>query len=79
MGGNGSHSSGSGTGRDFPPVFSWDWDGTRFFSVGVGRERFENPLPCHPLMCGLGADIAIVANIKVTFDFTKKKQNITEI
>ncbi len=38
-------------GRDFPPVFSWDWDGTRFFSVGVGRERFENPLPCHPLIC----------------------------
>ncbi len=36
---------------DFPPVFSWDWDGTRFFSVGVGRERFENPLPCHPLEC----------------------------
>ncbi len=25
VGGNGSHSSGSG--RDFPPVFSWDWDG----------------------------------------------------
>ncbi len=50
MGGNGSHSSGSGTGRDFPPVFSWDWDGKRLFFVGVGRERFENSLPCHPLL-----------------------------
>ncbi len=46
----GSHSSGSGTGRDFPPVFSWDWDGKRLFFVGVGRERFENSLPCHPLI-----------------------------
>ncbi len=52
MGGNGSHSSGSGTGRDFPPVFSWDWDGKRFIFVGVGRERFENSLPCHPLLPG---------------------------
>ncbi len=51
VGENGSHSSGSGTGRDFPPIFSWDWDGTRFFFfVGVGREKFENPLPCHPLL-----------------------------
>ncbi len=50
VGGNGSHSSGIGTGQDFPPVFSWDWDGTRFFFVGVGRERFENPLLCHPLV-----------------------------
>ncbi len=50
MGGNGSHSSGSGTGRDFPPVFSWDWDGKRFIFVGVGRERFENSLPCHLLV-----------------------------
>ncbi len=49
MGGNGSHSSGSGTGRDFPSVFSWDWDGKRLIFVGVGRERFENSLPCHPL------------------------------
>ncbi len=38
------------TGRDFPPVFSWDWDGMRLIFVGVGRERFENSLPCHPLM-----------------------------
>ncbi len=37
------------TGRDFPPVFSWDWVGKRFIFVGVGRERFENSLPCHPL------------------------------
>ncbi len=43
----GSHSSGSGTGRDFPSVFSWDWDGKRL--IFVGRERFENSLPCHPL------------------------------
>ncbi len=50
MGRNGSHSSGSGTGRDFPPVFSWDWDGKRFIFVGVGRERFENLLPCYPLV-----------------------------
>ncbi len=47
--GSGSHSSGSGTGRDFPLVFSWDWDGKRLIFVGVGRERFENSLPCHPL------------------------------
>ncbi len=51
VGGNGSHSSGSGTGRDFPPVFSWDWDGKRLIFVGVGRERFENSLPCYPLVC----------------------------
>ncbi len=50
VGGNGSHSSGSGTGQDFPPVFSWDWDGKRLIFVGVGRERFENSLPCHPLV-----------------------------
>ncbi len=50
MGGNGSHSSGSGTGRYFPLVFSWDWDGKRLIFVGVGRERFENALPCHPLI-----------------------------
>ncbi len=37
------------TGRDIPPVFSWDWDGKRYIFVGVGRERFENSLPCHPL------------------------------
>ncbi len=37
---------GSGTGRD---LFSWHWDGTRFVFVGLGWERFENPLPCHPL------------------------------
>ncbi len=41
MGRNGSHSSGSGTGRDFPPVFSWDWDGKRFIFVGVGREEIH--------------------------------------
>ncbi len=49
VGGNGSHSSGSGRDRDFPPVFSWDWVGKRLIFVGVGRERFENSLPCHPL------------------------------
>ncbi len=48
MGGNGSHSSGSGTGRDFPPVFSWDWDGKRLIFVGVGRERL--------LFVGLGRE-----------------------
>ncbi len=31
MGGNGSHSSGSGTGQDFPPVFF----------VGLGREEIN--------------------------------------
>ncbi len=36
-------------GTEFSPnFFLWDWDGTRFFFVGVGRERFENQLPCHP-------------------------------
>ncbi len=34
----------------FPQFFSWDWDGKRFIFVGVGRERFENSLPCHPLI-----------------------------
>ncbi len=33
-----------------PKVFSWDLDGTRFSFVGVGREKFENPLSCHPLL-----------------------------
>ncbi len=37
-------------GRDFPPVFSWDWDGKRLIFVGVRRERFENSLLCHPLL-----------------------------
>ncbi len=50
VGGNESHSSGSETGWDFPPVFSWDWDGKRLIFVGVGREKFENSLPCHPLL-----------------------------
>ncbi len=31
-----------GVERDFPPVFSWDWDGKRLKFVGVGRERFED-------------------------------------
>ncbi len=48
VGGNGSHSSGSGTGRDFPPVFSWDWDGKRLIFVGVGRERFWEFTPVSP-------------------------------
>ncbi len=38
---------GIGTGRD---KFSWDWDGKRLIFVGLGRERFENSLPCHPLL-----------------------------
>ncbi len=38
VGGNGSHSSGSG--RDFPPVFSWDWDGKRLkFVMHFGNRR----------------------------------------
>ncbi len=49
VGGNGSHSSGIGMGPDFSPVFLRDWDGTGLFFVGVGRERFEYALPCHPL------------------------------
>ncbi len=49
MGGNGSHSSGSGTGRDFPQFFRGIGTG-RYYFVGVGRERFENSLPCHPLV-----------------------------
>ncbi len=35
--------------RIFPQFFSWDWDGKRLIFVGVGRERFENSLPCHPV------------------------------
>ncbi len=27
VGGNGSYSTGSGKGQDFPPIFSWEWDG----------------------------------------------------
>ncbi len=42
-----------GTGRDFPPVFSWDSDGKRLIFVGVGWERFENSLPCNPLLLTL--------------------------
>lgn len=37
-----------GLGWDFPPFFTWDWDGTGFFVVGVGRERFKNQLLCYP-------------------------------
>ncbi len=33
---------------DFPQIFQLDWDGMRFFFVGVGQERFENP--CHSLL-----------------------------
>ncbi len=58
---NGSHSSGIWMGWDFPPVFSWNWDGTGcfiYFFVGVGRERFENPLPCHSLVCVSRAQMA---------------------
>ncbi len=50
-----------GSGREWESFFR-DWNGTGFspsffvglgwdfFFVGVGRERFENPLPCHPLL-----------------------------
>ncbi len=48
VGGNGSHSSGSGTAWDFPQIFQLDWDGMRFCFVGVGQERFENP--CRSLL-----------------------------
>ncbi len=31
---------GSGTGWDFPPVFSWDWDGKRLkFVMHFGNRR----------------------------------------
>ncbi len=40
VGRNGSHSSRSGTGRDFPPVFLWDWDGKRLkFVMHFGNRR----------------------------------------
>ncbi len=66
MGGNGSHSSGSGTGRDFPPVFSWDWDGKRYIFVGMGWERFENSLPCHPLLLR-GKTVAVGVTVIIFF------------
>ncbi len=48
VGGNGSHSSGSGTGRDFPPVFSWDWDGKRLkFVMHFGNRRWAPGLMRH--------------------------------
>ncbi len=37
-------------GTGFPPSFFVDWDRMGFVFVGVGRERFENPLLCHPLL-----------------------------
>ncbi len=46
----------------FPQFFSWDWDGKRFIFVGVGRERFENSLLCHPLICSKTLVIQIVIN-----------------
>ncbi len=36
-------------GTGFSPSFSWDWVRNRLIFVGVGRERFENSLLCHPL------------------------------
>ncbi len=49
MGGNGRHSSGSGRDGIFPQFFvGLGRDEINF--VGVGRERFENSLPCHPLI-----------------------------
>ncbi len=59
------------TGRDFPPVYSWDWDGKRFIFVGVGRERFENSLPCHPLFQSTlynRVDLSVaLQNIRMTY------------
>ncbi len=59
-----------GTGRDFPPVFSWDWDGMGLIFVGVGRERFENSLPCHPLMCGNIRNMKCTVIGQARFHFT---------
>ena len=50
--GRGSHFTRSGTGQESFLTLARDWDGTRFFSVGVGWDRSENPLPCQPLVCG---------------------------
>ncbi len=36
--------------RIFSQFFRGIGTGRDFFFVGVGRERFENPLPCHPLL-----------------------------
>ncbi len=48
VGGNGSHSFGSGTGRDFPPVFSWDCDGKRLkFVMHFGNRRWAPGLMRH--------------------------------
>ncbi len=48
MGGNRSHSSGIWTVWDFPPVISWDWDGTRFFFCGSGTGAFWKSTPVSP-------------------------------
>ncbi len=56
VGGNGSHSSGTGTERDFPPAVLWDWDGTGqdlflfLYFLWEWDGRFESPFPCHPLV-----------------------------
>ncbi len=34
----------------FPQFFRGIGTGRDSFFVGVGRERFENSLPCHPLV-----------------------------
>ncbi len=34
----------------FPNLFRGIGMGRYYFFVGVGREKFENPLPCYPLL-----------------------------
>ena len=48
--GRGSHFTRSGTGQESFLTLARDWDGTRFFSVGVGQDRSANPLLCHSLV-----------------------------
>ncbi len=53
-----------------PPVFSWDRDGKRLIFVGVGRERFENSLLCHPLLvtCSLKLKIEKTSKTQLAFE-----------
>ena len=49
--GSGIQFTWSGKGQEFFfSILARDWDGTRFSSVGVGWDRSENPLSCHPLV-----------------------------
>ncbi len=72
VGGNGSHSSGSGTGRDFPPIFPGIGMGRDFF-CGSGTGEVWKSTPVLP-----SSVVHLEWNL-IFFNYKVNKENVTWI